>query len=297
MAGLSFLQTYDTDSETDSDEENDIVITTNKTLSDPKKISEDKVTKKPPAKKRKTMKTVTNSVIDTQLTVQPPDIGDKVIFLPPVINSMFLNNREVDNVHDDPGLHEGRIRSFVHEKNNWASYVYIDCQDCDLDMARNLISSDLELETIDSCHLSVSRVVSLRHHWIQPLVESLKCQLNQEKIFHLSLDKLQVYVNDERTRTFVGLEATGGCKQLSSITEKVNKCFNEFSLPPFYHPPSFHCSLGWCLGDQRSRIQPKLQNIQLKLVDLLEDDEDIGQLTVKEVTVKTGNKLFQFTLK
>ena len=26
---------------------------------------------------------------------------------------------------DDPSLHEGRIRSFAHERGNWASLVYI----------------------------------------------------------------------------------------------------------------------------------------------------------------------------
>ena len=29
---------------------------------------------------------------------------------------------------DDPALHEGRIRSFAHERGNWASYIYIPCE-------------------------------------------------------------------------------------------------------------------------------------------------------------------------
>jgi len=32
-----------------------------------------------------------------------------------------------DEAFDDPGLHEGRIRSFAHERGNWASLVYIPC--------------------------------------------------------------------------------------------------------------------------------------------------------------------------
>jgi len=39
--------------------------------------------------------------------------------------------------------------------------------------------------------------------------------------FTIKLDKLAVYLNDERTRTFVGLEATGGVPQLSKLS-KVN---------------------------------------------------------------------------
>lgn len=314
MASLSLLQDYQTDSESEEEEEEEdgIVVTIDKkVLSDsssrpslkrPLPSIKPKVSQPvglSPKKKLKPNKlNIKESVIDTQLNVQPflNNVPD-TIPLPSVINTMFSRTEEDDSVHDDPSLHEGRVRSFSHEKNNWASYVYIDLQDCDLDEARNFLTSELELEPIEKKHLSISRVVSLRHHWLQPLVDNLRKELSQEKVFHLSLDKLKVYVNDEKTRTFVGLEASGGCKQLSRLTEKVDGCLREFSLPPFYRPPSFHCSLGWCLGDQRSRIQPRLQKLQLKMVDLLEDDEDIGRLDVRQVTAKTGNKIFQFQLR
>jgi len=34
---------------------------------------------------------------------------------------------------------QGRVRSFPHEKNNWASFVYIDVSDLDLDDVRNFL--------------------------------------------------------------------------------------------------------------------------------------------------------------
>ncbi len=34
---------------------------------------------------------------------------------------------------------QGRVRSFPHEKNNWASFVYIDVSDIDLDDVRNFL--------------------------------------------------------------------------------------------------------------------------------------------------------------
>jgi hypothetical protein len=34
---------------------------------------------------------------------------------------------------------QGRVRSFPHEKNNWASFLYIDVSDLDLDDVRNFL--------------------------------------------------------------------------------------------------------------------------------------------------------------
>ena len=44
-------------------------------------------------------------------------------------------------------------------------------------------------------------------------------QLREIERFTLKLDRLRVYTNDERTRTFVGLEASGGVKQLNKISQ------------------------------------------------------------------------------
>lgn len=33
-----------------------------------------------------------------------------------------------DKFVDNPTDHEGRLRSFAHERGNWATYVYIPCK-------------------------------------------------------------------------------------------------------------------------------------------------------------------------
>jgi len=43
------------------------------------------------------------------------------------ILSMF-GDQDKSCVQDDPALHEGRIRSFAHERGNWASLIYIPCE-------------------------------------------------------------------------------------------------------------------------------------------------------------------------
>ena len=46
--------------------------------------------------------------------------------------------------------------------------------------------------------------------------------------------------NDDKTRTFVGLEATSGVKDLQKLTTNVDYCFSEYKLPVFYYPLSLH---------------------------------------------------------
>jgi len=218
--------------------------------------------------------------------------ADSLVPLPREINDMFAEDEEDERARDDPALHEGRLRSFAHSKNSWASYVFIDLAELDLGEARNLLVEQLDMEPILNPHLSLSRVVSLRHHWLDPLMESLKQSLGMETRFHLSLDKLQVFVNDEGTRTFVGLTASAGWPQLTRISRRVDSCLAEYSLPHFYRPPTFHCSLAWCLGDRRAAIRACLQKLSLQLVDCLDDDVHL----VRTVNCKAGNKQFKFNL-
>jgi len=293
---LSLLQGYDSDSGSSS--EDDVTVTLNSS----NKRNVEKTNEQHPVKKLKPTKRLppppkeTMTVIESKCLKQIEPFKPSGIPLPASINAMFIE-REKEIVHDDPSLHDGRIRGFAHEKNNWASYVYIDLQDCELDEAKNFLVKELVLEPIEHHHLSISRVVSLRHHWIDPFVKSLKDNLEQDKAFHLCLDKLQVYTNDDKTRTFVGLEATGGVRELQKLTANVDFCFSEYKLPPFYYPPSFHVSLGWCLGDMSSQIRARLQKLELRLVDILEDDGDLGRFLVKNIHCKTGNKIFQLKLK
>lgn len=290
---LSMLQNYETDSDNTSDDE--FTFTVDKDIVNSKRSVLKQNNRNLPVKKIKTLPP-TCKQSKAPKPEKPIEVKINEIPLPASINAMFIE-KEKEVVHDDPALHDGRIRTFSHEKNNWASYVYVDLQDCELDEVKNFIVKELDLEPIDHHHLSISRVVSLRHHWIDPFTKSLKDNLELGKAFPLCLDKLQVYANDDKTRTFVGLEATGGISELKKMTDVVNQCFREYKLPPFYYPPSFHVSLGWCLGDMRSHIRAKLQKLELKLVDILEDDDDLGRILVKHVHCKTGNKIFQFKLK
>lgn len=46
--------------------------------------------------------------------------------LPGCLLTMFPE--ELDPQTEDRSLHDGRVRSFKHERGNWATYVYLPCE-------------------------------------------------------------------------------------------------------------------------------------------------------------------------
>ncbi|KAG1653225.1 U6 snRNA phosphodiesterase [Nymphon striatum] len=205
--------------------------------------------------------------------------------VPDKIKSMFENAEE--NI-EDASKHDGRIRSFPHVRGNWATYIFIPCK-TKLNTFISLLNSDLnsditkesEFLAIDSYHISLSQTVQLQHHWIEPLIE----------IFNITLRNLDVYTNEEKTRTFVGMKVDVGFSQILQIVNAINQEYKDFKLPLFYKNPSFHISFAWSLGDCKALL-PKLPKFQEELEKL----QIASAFTVTELQCKSGNRLFSFPL-
>lgn len=58
----------------------------------------------------------------------PPDSDGKHgrLPVPDTVLHMFGEEQWVD----DSGKHRGRVRSFQHERGNWATYVFLPCEFC-----------------------------------------------------------------------------------------------------------------------------------------------------------------------
>jgi len=87
-------------------------------------------------------------------------------------------------VVDDPAEHGGRMRSFKHERGNWATYVYVPATAC-VDQLEEFqteaiarLEPHLELQPNESLHLSLSRTVVLQYHQIDEFSRSLQSALN-----------------------------------------------------------------------------------------------------------------------
>ncbi|CAH1964288.1 unnamed protein product [Acanthoscelides obtectus] len=159
---------------------------------------------------------------------------DKMLPVPQVFRELSS-----DQHTDDPALHDDRIRSFAHVRGNWASYAYIPFENIDgvVDLVEciiNKLAGKIPLKQTDDFHISLSKTVILKYHWIPTFVESIKSRIELSRKFLVIFDGLKIYCNEERTRTFIGLQIGSGYDSLLRIVEIVDKCLEEFSLATFY---------------------------------------------------------------
>ncbi|XP_022601961.1 U6 snRNA phosphodiesterase isoform X1 [Seriola dumerili] len=219
--------------------------------------------------------------------------------LPGCLLAMFPD--EVDTQTEDSSLHGGRVRSFKHERGNWATYVYLPYHPEEefRELLEELLSAarahGVDLTPQEEFHLSLSQTVVLRHHWIQPFTQSLRADLAHCKRFVCSAGKLKVYCNAEGTRTFLGMEVYTGHAQLLDLVQVVDRTMMEFRLETFYKEPSFHVSLAWCVGDLTAQMKGCLQELQ-RVVDEHEEGPFRLRLDGVELRCRTGNKTFRFPL-
>ncbi|XP_026221608.1 U6 snRNA phosphodiesterase isoform X1 [Anabas testudineus] len=220
--------------------------------------------------------------------------------LPGCLLTMFPD--EVDPQTEDSSFHGGRIRSFKHERGNWATYVYVPYHPEEefRELLEELLSAagacGVGLTPQEEFHLSLSQTVVLRHHWIQPLTQSLRTGLAHCKRFVCSAGTLRVYCNAEKTRTFLGMEVCSGHAQLLELVRVVDRTMTEFRLDTFYKDPSFHVSLAWCVGDMTVQMKECIQELQ-RLVDEHEEGPFVLRLECVELRCRTGNKTYCFPLK
>lgn len=204
----------------------------------------------------------------------------------------------------DTDRHRGRIRGFDHVPGNWATHVLVPfvLPDGFPELVASLKrvwpaeASELHVDDLRDIHVSISRTVPIRHHWIDPLKEFLQREFKDKRRFVCNFPKIGVYVNDEKTRTFLALELDMGVSQLKKLVVVVDKAYEDFGLPKYYEKPSFHASFAWSLGDSSRHLQtPTLAKLQALLDSYVEDNSPLV-FTAKEVQCRTGNKVFRFPL-
>ncbi|KAJ8924948.1 hypothetical protein NQ315_001113 [Exocentrus adspersus] len=236
------------------------------------------------------------------------DEGESVIMkkvkrLPVPGTILGLHNSSVMEHVDNPSLHEGRLRSFAHERGNWATYVYVPYEENEgikelIQFVRNYgVAHSIDIKKTEELHISLTRTLVLKHHWINLFVNTLKANLAHHRKFMVLFDGLEVYCNEERTRTFLGLQIKTGYDSLLKLVETLDRSLEEFNLPAFYEDPSFHLSIAWCVGDFEQELKLVLVQFNHQLRELMEEySQENWYIYVENLICKTGNKYFQFYL-
>ncbi|CAJ2669843.1 unnamed protein product [Trifolium pratense] len=157
-----------------------------------------------------------------------------------------------------------KVRSFPHVDGNYALHVYIpinisspskkelaaflkkissrepSLHVVDVDVPLNILcKNDEKLGQVAlgrEFHISLGRTVPLRVHQIDSVVTMLKQKLQtQNQCYWIDFSKWEVFVNDDRTRTFLSLEVVhGGLVEIRKQIEAVNAIYKLHNLPEFY---------------------------------------------------------------
>lgn len=197
---------------------------------------------------------------------------------------------------DDASKHQNKIRNFPHEPGNWATYVYIPIEETfelsDYIEELSKALSDFDLKINNDYHVSLTRTVVLKYHWIPDFVKTVQACMDNVNSFLVSFSGLKVYVNDTKTRIFIGLQVQQGASKLGFITSELDKCLMQYKLPIFYTNPSFHFSILWKVGDFSYE---KLNEAVNDLSDRLKNFTFVVKVNHCECT--SGNKHYVFPFK
>ncbi|BDA44476.1 U6 snRNA phosphodiesterase [Coccomyxa sp. Obi] len=256
---------------------------------------------------------------ETKQDLSPGLYKDRDVCLPPATLLLagfkggavpLLTEAEKEQKQD---AHLGRIRTFPHVEGNYAAHVYItvpvpsNCHDTLEAILQRCKSSIPDLQPMidadlrhvkngaegplvqPSYHLSLSRVVPVRYPNIQPLLASLKEHLAKTERFTISFGQLEVFENDERTRSFMSLLVDQGCKQVCRAVRRTDKAFLEHGLQTFHKEPRPHVSLMWALGSSRQRLATLSQQVQDSLGPTLQGC--VWEVGVTKIECRIGQRV------
>lgn len=160
-------------------------------------------------------------------------------------------------------------------------------------LVKEIVSSsfDTKFEPVDpitpqsSYHMSLSRTLYLKDHqkelFHRKIVAVLKKILMEFPLPEtIETEKFSVYLNDEKTRTFVAIDLGGKSEIILNYIEGIDSVLKEFGLPVYYSSPKLHFSMVWCQGDRFSDLVFDAEKEKINL-----------KVELKQILIKCGNKV------
>ncbi|OAJ42564.1 hypothetical protein BDEG_26013 [Batrachochytrium dendrobatidis JEL423] len=109
------------------------------------------------------------------------------------------------------------VRTVAHIEGNWATYIYIPNSNDSLGL-----------------HVSLCQTAYLKVFQIDRFMALLEQQIGLQSRFTVSFNGVSSYVNDEQTRSFVGMDIGHGHEELLELVQCVDLALTAFHQPPFY---------------------------------------------------------------
>lgn len=113
----------------------------------------------------------------------------------------------------------GIVKQVDHLIGDWPTFVYIDLSELlDQDFIARVVDTSIEshpfLQKITQWHISLSRTVHLKVFQISSFVKSMAKKLNGFQRFHVGLNGYTRYINDDKSKSFLGLNVYSPTKQV-----------------------------------------------------------------------------------
>ncbi|EEF51635.1 U6 snRNA phosphodiesterase 1 [Ricinus communis] len=240
--------------------------------------------------------------------------------LPPPPVSLLIPPNSIDYFQAGQ---PSRMRSFAHVEGNYALHVYIPVyippaskkeilsflkkisslvpglHVVDVDIPLDILcKDDQKLEHVAlgrEFHISLGRTVPIRVHQIDSVVSMLRQRLQFKNRYWIDFSKWEVFVNDDKTRSFLSLEVVnGGLAEITKQIESVNQVYKLHNLPEFYKDPRPHISLAWALGDISDSLKRVVEEEIKKssIAGLVQ--KRIFTCKCRGIECKIGNKTYNF---
>ncbi|XP_057535138.1 uncharacterized protein LOC130813337 [Amaranthus tricolor] len=249
--------------------------------------------------------------VPPQNPVPPPPVS---LLIPP--NSLFGT---VDTLQP---IQPNRVRSFPHVDGNYALHVYIPVhvpQPARKEASQflkkvslkvpglHLVDADIPLDALlndgqkfehvtlgREFHISLGRTIPIRVHQIDSIITKLRQKLKHQKQYLIDFNKWEVFVNDDKARTFLSLEVTtGGLPEITKQIQAVNEVYRLHNLSEFYKDPRPHISLTWALGDVSDSLQRVVEETMKHLNAAGSLQKRVFSVKFGGIDCKIGNKTYK----
>lgn len=135
-------------------------------------------------------------------------------------------------------------------------------------------------------HLSLTRTLYLKDHqkdlFHRKIIAALKEILVEFPLpGKIETDKFSVYLNDEKTRTFIAIDLMEDSEKIIlKYIQVIDGVLKEFGLPVYYSSPRLHFSVLCCQGNRQN--EPIFEE---------ENNQIISEVKLSQILIKCGNKI------